>query len=73
MKRNHGICYDGRIYVYDEDTYLVRVTHSEIILQSESIKWKDGGEDTEQMMVIHYTDGNSGYYLRGLIVPDYEE
>ena len=72
-ERNHGIYYDGRIYVYDEDTYLVRVTHSEIILQSESIEWKDGGEDTEQMMVIHYTGGNSGYYLSGLIVPDYEE
>ncbi len=73
-ERNYGIYYDGRIYVYDEDTYLVSVTHSEIISQSESIEWKDGGEDTEQMIVIHYTDGGySGYYLSGLIVPDYEE
>ncbi|MBD5530852.1 MAG: hypothetical protein HDQ98_01435 [Lachnospiraceae bacterium] len=71
---NNGIYYDGRIYVYDEDTYLVSVTHSEIIDQSESIEWEDGGEDTEPMMVIHYTEGGySGYYLRGLIVPDYNE
>ncbi|MDE5598926.1 MAG: hypothetical protein K2J04_14005, partial [Lachnospiraceae bacterium] len=27
---NYGIYYDGRIYVYDEDTYLLSVTHSEI-------------------------------------------
>lgn len=73
-ERNHGIYYDGRIYVYDEDTYLVSVTHSEIVSQSESIEWEDGSEDTEQMIVIHYTGGGySGYYLSGLIVPDYEE
>lgn len=73
-ERNYGIYYDGRIYVYDEDTYLVSVTHTEFISQSESIEWEDGGEDTEQMFVIHYPGGGySRYYLSGLIVPDYEE
>ncbi|MBD5454224.1 MAG: hypothetical protein HDR30_07925 [Lachnospiraceae bacterium] len=72
-KRNYGIYYDGRIYVYDEDTYLVSVTHSEFISQSESIEWKNGDGDTEQMLEIHYPDGGySGYPLSVLIVPDYE-
>ena len=70
---NYGIYYDGRIYVYDEDTYLVSVTHSEIVSQSESIEWENGDEDTEQMLEIHYPDnGYSGYPLSVLIVPDYE-
>ena len=69
---NNGIYYDGRIYVFDEDTYLVSVTHSEIASQSESIEWKNGDGDTEQMLEIHYPDdGYAGYSLSGLIVPDY--
>ena len=69
---NNGIYYDGRIYVFDEDTYLVSVTHTEIVSQSESIEWKNGDGDTEQMLVLHYPGGYSGYYLSGLITPDYE-
>ena len=70
---NYGIYYDGRIFVYDEDTYLVSVTHSEIVSQSESIEWKNGDGGTEQMLEIHYPDdGYAGYSLSGLIVPDYE-
>lgn len=70
---NYGIYYDGRIYVFDEDTYLISVTYSEIVSQSESIEWENGDGDMEPVLVIHYTDGGySAYPLSGLIVPDYE-
>ena len=63
----------GRIYVYDEDTYLVSVSHSEIASKSSSIAWEDGGGDKEQAVVIHYVDGGeSAFYLSGLIQPDYQ-
>ena len=72
-KKNGGIYYDGRIYVYDEDTYLVSVTHSEIASESKSIEWEDGGRDKEQALVIHYADGGeSTFYLSELIQPDYQ-
>lgn len=71
-EKNNGIYYDGRIFVYDEDTYLVSVTHSEIISESESIEWEDGSSGQEQALVIHYVDGGeSAFYLSGLIRPDY--
>lgn len=71
-EKNKGIYYDGRIYVYDEDTYLVSVTHSEIVSESESIEWENGDGDKEQSLVIHYVDGGeSAFYLPGLIQPDY--
>lgn len=72
-EKNNGIYYDGRIFVYDEDTYLVSVTHSEIVSESESIEWEDGSGDREQALVIHYVDGGeSAFYLSGLIQPDYQ-
>lgn len=72
-EKNNGIYYDGRIFVYDEDTYLVSVTHSEIVSESESIEWEDGSGDREQALVIHYVDGGeSVFYLSGLIQPDYQ-
>lgn len=72
-EKNNGIYYDGRIFVYDEDTYLVSVTHSEIVSESESIEWEDGSDDREQALVIHYVDGGeSAFYLSGLIQPDYQ-
>ncbi len=72
-ENNKGIYYDGRIYVYDEDTYLVSVTHSEIVSGAESIEWKDSVGDKEQALVIHYADGGeSAFYLSGLIQPDYQ-
>ena len=71
---NYGIYYDGRIYVYDEDTYLVSVTHSEIIFKSSSLEWEDGDGEKEQALIINYVDGGrSGYYLSGLVIPDYQE
>lgn len=71
-EKNNGIYYDGRIYVYDEDTYLVSVTHSEIVAESESIIWEEGDGEKEQAVVICYTDGGkSEFYLSGLIQPDY--
>ena len=69
---NAGSYYDGRIYVFDEDTYLVSVTHSEIASQSESIEWENGDGDMEQILEIHYPGGYSGYPLSVLITPDYE-
>ena len=72
-EKNEGIYYDGRIYVYDEDTYLVSVTHSEIVSESESIEWENGDGDKEQALVIHYADGGeSTFYLSELIQPDYQ-
>lgn len=72
--KNQGIYYDGRIYVYDEDTYLISVIHSEIISQSDSIVWEDGSDGKEQALVINYVDGGrSAYYLSGLIIPDYQQ
>ena len=72
-EKNKGIYYDGRIFVYDEDTYLVSVSHSEIVSKSSSIAWEDGGKDKEQAVVIHYVDGGEAtLYLSGLIRPDYQ-
>ena len=72
-EKNKGIYYDGRIYVYDEDTYLVSVTHSEIIEQSSSIALENGDGDEKQALVIHYVDGGeSVFYLSGLIQLDYQ-
>ena len=72
-EKNKGIYYDGRIYVYDEDTYLVSVTHSEIIEQSSSIALENADGDEKQALVIHYVDGGeSVFYLSGLIQPDYQ-
>ena len=70
---NIGIYYDGRIYVYDEDTYLVSVTHTDRASQAESIEWEDGDGDVEPALVFHYPDdGLGGYSLSRLITPDYE-
>ena len=70
---NIGIYYDGRIYVYDEDTYLVSVTYTDRASQAEIIEWEDGNGDTEPALVFHYPDnGYGGYSLSGLITPDYE-
>ena len=70
-EKNNGIYYDGRIYVYDEDTYLVGMTHSEIVSESESIEWEDESGGQEQALVIHYVDGGkSAFYLSGLIQAD---
>lgn len=70
---NNGIYYDGRIYVYDEDTYLVSVAHSEIIAQSDSIEWENGDDGENQAVVIRYVDGGqSTFSLSGLIRPDYQ-
>ncbi|MDE7249067.1 MAG: hypothetical protein K2N82_04110 [Lachnospiraceae bacterium] len=72
-ENNKGIYYDGRIYVYDEDTYLVSVTHSEIIEKSRSIALENGDGDEKQALVIHYVDGGeAAFYLSGLIQPDYQ-
>ena len=72
-ENNKGIYYDGRIYVYDEDTYLVSVTHSEIIEKSRSIALENGDGDEKQALVIHYVDGGEAvFYLSGLIQPDYQ-
>ncbi len=72
-EKNNGNYYDGRIYVYDEDTYLVSVTHSEIISKSSSIEWEDGDAGKEQAVVIYYVDGGkSTFFLAGLIQPDYQ-
>ena len=71
-ERNNGIYYDGRIYVYDEDTYLISVTHSEFIAQSSSIEWENGDGEQKQAVIIRYPDsGKSTYYLSVLIKPDY--
>lgn len=73
-EKNDGIYYDGRIYVYDEDTYLIRMTHSEMVSESESIAWEDGSKGKEQALVICYADGGrSEYSLSGLIQPEYEK
>lgn len=70
---NYGVYYDGRIYVYDEDTYLIRVIHSEIASEAESIEWEDGDGKTEQALEVHYpNDGRSIYPLSALIRPDYQ-
>ena len=72
-EKNKSIYYDERIYVYDADTYLVSVTHSEIASESESIEWEDGDGNKEQALVIHYADGGeSTFYLSELIQPDYQ-
>ena len=73
-ERYQGIIYyDGRIYVYDEDTYLVSVRHTDFIDQSDSIEWENGDGDKEPAVVIHYVDGGrSSYYLSELIQPDYQ-
>lgn len=71
---DYGNCYDGRLYVYDEDTYLIRVIHSEIGVAAESIEWDDGDEDREQALVIHDPDGGRAtYYLSVLLRPDYQQ
>ena len=70
-ERNQGNCYDRRIYVYDEDTYLVRVTHSENPSKSGAIEWEDGTGNRAQAVVIHDADGGkSTFYLSRLIRPD---
>ncbi len=70
-ERNQGGCYDRRIYVYDEDTYLVRVTHSENPSKSGAIEWEDGAGNRAQAVVIHDADGGkSTFYLSRLIRPD---
>ncbi len=70
---NIDLYYDGRIYVYDEDTYLVSVTHTDRASQAESIEWEDGDGDTEPGLVFYYPGGGyGGYSLSRLITPDYE-
>ena len=73
-RENGGSYYEGRIYVYDEDTYLIGMTSPETsISKSDSIIWEDGGRDKEQALVIHYVDGGElTFYLSELILPDYQ-
>lgn len=64
---NNGIYYDGRLYVYDEDTYLMQVWHSEHVSQSSSITW----EDENQELVIRYGEGWSVLPMETLLYRDY--
>lgn len=52
---NKGIYYDGKLYVFDEDTYLVWVWQSEIVDPCSGATWKED----EQELVIHYGEGSS--------------
>lgn len=79
-KYNYGVYYDGRLYVYDEDTYLIRVAESDLILPYKDIIWEDSDGDGEKELTIYYQsfyDANEeGGYLRiplsSLIRPDYQ-
>lgn len=67
--------YEGRIYVYDEDTYLVRKFHTEHCIPAVSIDiedWETDDGDREQSLVVRYDNGMDGYYLAGLFRPDYQ-
>ena len=55
---NKGIYYDGKLYVFDEDTYLTQVWQAEIVDPCSGITWKD----KEQELVIHYGEGSSVVY-----------
>lgn len=71
----HGFfLYEGRIYVYDEDTYLIGMTSPETsISKSDSIIWEDGDGNKEQALVIYYVDGGElTLYLSEVIQPDYQ-
>lgn len=50
--------YSGRLYVYREDTYLVRVMESDIILPWSRMEWTE--KDDEKYLVIHYMNPLTG-------------
>lgn len=50
--------YMGRLYVFREDTYLVRVLESDIILPWSRMEWTE--KDGEKYLVIHYMDPLTG-------------
>ncbi len=52
---NKGIYYDGKLYVFDEDTYLMQVWQAEIVDPCSGITW----DDEKQELVIHYGEGLS--------------
>ncbi|GFI04623.1 hypothetical protein IMSAGC005_03475 [Lachnospiraceae bacterium] len=63
---NKGIYYDGKLYVFDEDTYLMQVWQAEIVDPCSGITW----DDEKQELAIHYGEGLSvvsGEWLFGYI------
>lgn len=50
--------YLGRLYVYREDTYLVRVLESDIILPWSRMEWTE--KNDEKYLTIHYMDPMTG-------------
>lgn len=52
---NKGVYYDGKLYVFDQDTYLMRVWQSEIVDPCSGVVWKE----EEQELVVYYGEGTS--------------
>lgn len=66
---NKGIYYEGWIYVFDEDTYLVGVHPADHCTHASSFTWKDA----EQELLIRYGDSGSWTIpMSGLIRRDYQ-
>lgn len=67
--RNKGTYYEGWLYVFDEDTYLVGVHPSDHCYHSSGFTWKDA----EQELLIRYGDSGSWTIpMSGLIRRDYQ-
>ncbi len=77
--RNGGVYYEGRLCVYDENTYLIRIAESDLILPYKDIIWEDGDGDGEKEITVYYegmhdADEGGGYWRipsSSLIRPDY--
>ena len=66
---NKGTYYEGWIYVFDEDTYLVGAGRSDFCDHSSGFIWKDA----EQELIIRYGDsGSLTIPMSGLIRRDYQ-
>ena len=80
------ICYDGKLYVFAEDTYLLTVIESEFMDPYDSISWEDWDGDGVRELVIRYKEyietkdnvwewqqiGRSVYRISALITPDWQ-
>ena len=69
--------YLGRLYVYREDTYLVRVLESDIVLPWSRMEWTK--KEDGKYLIIHYTDpltgeesGSRGIPVSAFKVADWE-
>ena len=66
---NNGTYYDGRLFVFDEDTYLIGVHPADHCTPSSSFTWKDA----DQELIIRYGDSGSWTIpMSSLINRDYQ-